>query len=157
MNPFVRIALAGAFLLLTSVAPARAAAPTFGTFPVHEGFEGPVHPVRLLSKQDKEFQTALADAASRSANFAGHYVLTTIGCGASCVLVAAIDATSGRVAWLPFNLCCWDPALTAPVLFRLDSDLIIVHGQRNEAGGAGPHYYRLTKNHFVQVHSTPPH
>ncbi|WP_145650516.1 hypothetical protein [Pseudoduganella lurida] len=84
-------------------------------------------------------------------NFAGRFVLTTIGCGASCVLTAALDKQTGAVTWLPFTICCWDLAISEPLEFRRDSALLIVHGQRNEEGGAGPHYYRINGGQFEEL------
>ncbi|MES2113879.1 MAG: hypothetical protein V4578_01955 [Pseudomonadota bacterium] len=137
--------------LLSASAQGRAAEPVFQQFPVAQHFAGRSAPLRLMHPRDREFRTALTAAARQPVNFAGHYVLTTLGCGASCILVAAIDARTGTVAWLPFTLCCWDIAVTEPVQFKLDSDLIVLRGQRDEAGAAGPHYWRLKEGQFTEA------
>ncbi len=81
-------------------------------------------------------------------NFAGHYVLTSIGCGAGCVQVAAIDAGTGAVAWLPKTVCCWPLALTDPLEYRRDSRLLIVYGALNEKG-SGAHAFVFDGRRFL--------
>lgn len=93
----------------------------------------------------------LRSAARRRPNFAGRYVLTQVGCGASCIMLAALDAKTGDVVWWPGTWCCWELAVKEPVEFRRDSERLILHGQVDEAGPAGPHYWRLTGGRFVQV------
>jgi hypothetical protein len=151
MTAFVRFALALALTVPSVLAYASGTPPAFSAFPASAHAQR--HSARLLleSAQDKEFQTALREAFRQPVNFAGHYVLTTIGCGASCVLVAALDATTGRVTWLPFTVCCWAAPIDEPVEFRRDSELLVIHGQRDEQGSAGPHYYRLTGGRFIAL------
>jgi len=81
--------------------------------------------------------------------FAGQYILTTIGCGASCILSSIIDARSGQVTWLPFTICCWDPG--KPLDFRLDSSLLVVHGMRDEQEPNGTFYYAFEEGKFRLV------
>jgi hypothetical protein len=151
MIPFGRFAVALALSLASALAFAKGAPPAFGAFPVATHIETRSATVRLQSAQDKQFKTALREAFRQPVNFAGHYILTTIGCGASCVLAAAIDATTGRVAWLPFNVCCWPADIDEPLAFRRDSELLVIHGQRNEHGPVGPHYYRFSAGRFTEL------
>jgi hypothetical protein len=124
--------------------------PTFEAFPVREQFQGPVATLRLTTRQDREFRTALKRATRQKPNFAGHYILTTVGCGAACVMTAVIDAKTGKVQWLPFTLCCWDADIQEPVEYRIDSDLIILHGQKNEQY-PGTWSVRFTNGRFGPV------
>ena len=71
-------------------------------------------------------------------------------------MAAAIDARSGAVTWLPFTVCCWALDIMEPLDYRLDSQLLVVHGMRNEKGGSGTHYYRLTDSKFLLL-DDPPH
>lgn len=48
-------------------------------------------------KDAKLFRTALRNAAKEGVNFAGAFVLTDWGCGASCQVGAIIDAKTGEV------------------------------------------------------------
>ena len=105
-------------------------------------------PLRLRTARSRRYRQALLEAASQPVNFAGHYVLTSIGCGAGCVQVAAIDAGTGAVAWLPATVCCWPLTTTDPLEYRRDSRLLIVRGALNEKG-AGVHAFVFDGGHFV--------
>lgn len=126
LSASVLVILAGRTTAAPEVGPAA-----FAEYPVREHFTGTTALPRFRTKQDREFRTTLSRAARQRPNFAGHYVLTTIGCGASCVMTAVLDAKTGEVTWLPFTLCCWEPN-QEPVMFRLDSDLLILRGRKNE-------------------------
>jgi len=78
----------------------------------------------------------LRTAARGDADFAGHWVLAKIGCGASCIQAAAIDKASGHVVWFPTTICCWPLAVTEPLTYRRDSRLLLVQGELNETGTA---------------------
>lgn len=96
----------------------------------------------------------LRAAAKRTPDFAGHYILASWGCGASCVMAAAIDTRSGVVTWFPFTVCCWDIEVTNPLEFRLDSHLLIVHGSLNEQGaGSDVHFYDFQNARFRLLQS----
>ena len=151
MRTLLKLALAGAAVAALLCGRAQAAAPAFERYPVSGHYTKPAAAPRLAQPRDREYRSALKEAARQPVNFAGQYVLTTIGCGASCIMLAALDAKTGRVSWLPFTLCCWAPSVDEPVLFKADSDLVILHGQRNEAGKTGPHYFRLVGGRFVKV------
>lgn len=128
----------------------QAQRPSFESFPVKEQFAGHVAVPRLVTKQDREFRTELQQAARQRPNFAGHYILTNIGCGASCVMTAALDAKTGRVTWLPFTLCCWGEHVREPVAFRVDSDLVVLEGSKDE-GDTGTWLFRLKGGEFVPI------
>ena len=96
------------------------------------------------------YSAELQDAAGRAPDFAGHFVLASWGCGASCVMAAAIDSETGVVAWLPFTVCCWPKEIEAPLGFRRDSRLLIVRGSRDEKG-EGTHFYAFDGKSFVPV------
>lgn len=143
-------------LVLTTLARAdetHSPAP-YERYAVRSQDTGRAAPLRLTGRQDREFTTALRQSYRQLANFAGHHVLTTIGCGASCVLVAVLDKHSGKVSWLPFTVCCWRDSQREPVQFRADSELLVLHGQRDEQGSAGPHYYRFHGGTFEPVESS---
>ncbi len=103
------------------------------------------------------FRTMLKHAAEEKPNFAGHYVVSTWGCGAGCVMGVVIDTRTGRVYWLPHTLCCWSGQLDASfdaVEFRLDSRLMVLVGARDEnEGDEGKHYYKFENGQFVLLQS----
>lgn len=107
----------------------------------------------MADAKSLQYATVLRDAARRTPNFAGHYVLASWGCGASCIMSAAIDAKTGTVTWLPFTVCCWEANIGEPLEFRPNSRLLIVHGSRDEQG-SGIHYYNFEKRQFSEVPGT---
>lgn len=125
--------------------------------PRFEDYPAPVYseksaPVQIKGAQSRRYASRLRAMADRPANFAGHYVLAAWGCGASCVMAAAIDARTGAVAWVPFTVCCWDVDVTEPLEYRQDSRLLITHGSRNESGASNDTgYFRFDGKRFILV------
>src|ERR1044071_985780 len=149
------IALA-AFLLGSEIAtPAQSRIPRFRDYPVSETYRGKTAPL-VLTRDDRIFRTRLRWAAQNlKPNFAGRYILTTWGCGTSCLMGAVIDARTGRVHWWDFSICCWGYDVDEnfqPIEIRLDSKLIIFSGARNEKeGDVGTHFYKFESGRFVHV------
>ena len=132
---------------------AQADAPRFEDFPAGKIYQGPTAPLRL-TRNDRAFKARLQWAAKHlKPNFAGHYILTTWGCGAECLMGAVIDAKTGKVYWWNFSICCWAPSngdKFSPIDFRLDSRLIVFSGLRNEKeGDDGAHFYLFEDGRFV--------
>ena len=107
---------------------------------------------KIASDQDREFKTRIAEAWKQEVNFAGYHVLSTFGCGASCLMSFALDKNSGKVSWLPFTICCWNSVETTaePLAFKKDSRLVVVTGSRNERG-KGVYYYEFKQRQFVLI------
>ncbi|HXN46321.1 MAG TPA: hypothetical protein VN893_06745 [Bryobacteraceae bacterium] len=131
MRRVLLIGLSGALGLLVAQKPA----PRFEDYPATEAYKGKNAPVVLASPGDRKFRTMLREAAAEKPNFAGHFVLAEWGCGAGCVMGAAIDANTGKVSWLPHTICCWPVEVQEPIEFRLASRLIVFIGERNEKEG----------------------
>ena len=96
-------------------------------------------------------QSALADAADGDIDFDGRYVMAEIGCGANCVEVAAIDAATGAVAWLPGSVRGWPKDHPDPLDYRKDSSFVRVYGRLGEKGSAGPHGFVFDGRRFTPV------
>jgi hypothetical protein len=132
--------------------------PRFNDYPVSERFNGNTPPL-VLTRAAREFRTRLREAARDKPNFAGHFIVTTWGCGTECVQGAIIDARTGRVFMLPFSVCCWGTEVGVddrfkPVEFRLDSSLLVLSGARNEKDGDyATRFYRLQNNRLVLLKS----
>jgi hypothetical protein len=139
-------------LSLVVLAQSGPALPRFSDYRVDERYLGKVATPLLRTKKDREYKTELREAAQRRPNFAGHYIVTTFGCGAQCVMGAVLDAKTGVVYWIPFTICCWDVenANIEPVAFRPDSRLMIFTGSRNEKG-KGVYYYEFTGSRFTSL------
>ena len=133
------------------------APPRFEEYPAVGAYNGKNAPLVLASKDDRAYRTQLRAAAGRRPNFAGHYVVTTWGCGSGCVMGAVIDANSGRVVWLPHTICCWPADVDdkfEPVAYRLNSRFMVFSGARNEKeGDEGTHYYEFKDGKFVYIRS----
>ncbi len=147
MNPF-RFGAAALFALAAAPLPAASPPiPQFDNFPA-PAWSGRVSPTVIQSADDRKFAARLRQLSGRAPNFAGHYTMSSWGCGASCTMSVAVDAQTGNVIWLPFTVCCWNPDIEQPVQFRRDSKLVIVHGSRNETGN-GTYYYLFDQNRFT--------
>lgn len=155
MNPF-QIFLVLVLLGFSSVAKTETPLPRFESYRVEENYtRKAVQPV-IRTREDRQYRTMLSEAAGKKANFAGHYVVSTWGCGASCVMGVIVDAKTGKVYWLPFTVAV-DINEFEPIVFRRDSSLIVVKGSRNEKGH-GAYYYNFTRDHLALVRAieTPP-
>lgn len=140
----------------TQTALAQQGVPQFKDFPAGEQYRGKPHAV-VLAGDARTFRTRLKEAAKGKPNFAGHYILTTWGCGTQCLMGAIIDAKTGKVYMLPDTLCCWDIGADdnfSPVEFRPNSKLLILSGARSERDGDnGTHYYKFENNRLVFLRS----
>jgi hypothetical protein len=132
--------------------------PRFKDYPVTTSYIGRNAPVKLTGG-DRTFRTRLREAAKEKPNFAGHYILTTWGCGTSCLMGAVIDAKTGKVYWLPGSICCYGYDTDdnfEPVIVRLDSRLIVLSGMINEEESTnGTHFYKFENGKFKLVRSVP--
>jgi hypothetical protein len=142
---------------IASAAYAQQPAYRFEDYPVHETYTGPSHAPVLATKDERMYRTNLREAARGKPNFAGHYIVTTWGCGSGCVMGGVIDAKTGRVTMIPFTLCCWPvdvPDDFEPVVYHLDSNLVVFDGARNEKeSDTGKHYYVLANGQFKELTS----
>lgn len=148
-----KLALLVAAIVTLATMPAIAQVPQFRDYPA-QPYSGPTAPL-VLGPDDINFRTRLRVAARQPANFAGSYSLATWGCGAECLMGAAVNLKTGHVVWLPSTICCWPTDADGkfqPVLARLDSTLIVLSGLRNEKeGDQGAHFYSIEGGHFVHV------
>lgn len=118
--------------------------------------------VNLKSHKDaNRFRTNLRNAAKEGVNFAGHYILTTWGCGTNCSVSAIIDARNGRV-FFPDQLegtgfgFCELPDDTEPIVYKADSRLLVLSGFKGgdlnkQDGRCGVYYLEWTGTNFKQV------
>jgi hypothetical protein len=112
-----------------------------------------------LTKEDRTFRARLRDASQGKPNLAGRYILTSWGCGTTCLMGAVIDAKTGKVIWFPLTICCWGSDVDDnfnPIEFRLKSNLIVFSGLRNEKeGDNGAHFYKIEDGKFTHIRSIP--
>jgi hypothetical protein len=122
--------------------------PTFSSYPapLYNGRNALI----VLSKEISTYRTRLIEASHSAPNFAGRFVLTSWGCGTSCLMGAVIDVSTGRATMLPFTICCSNPTSEQfrAINFRVDSRLIAFAGMRNEEEPMGTHYYEFDGHNF---------
>lgn len=127
--------------------------PRFKDYPVSQAYTG-VNASVVLEREDRMFRTRLREASKEKPNFAGHYILTAWGCGTTCLMGAVVDAKTGRVYWWNFTICCWTDVdeKFQPIEFRLNSNLIVFSGARNEKeGDVGAHFYKFERGRFMHL------
>ena len=114
-------------------------------------YSGPVSFPDLSSDPDaRRYRTRLRSAAKAPVNFAGEFILTSWGCGTTCVDGAVLNAKTGQVIFLPHTVCCWENVDDGfrPIEFRSDSHLIVFAGLRNEEEPMGAHFYDFSHGKF---------
>jgi hypothetical protein len=154
------VLLVGLIVTLGSVGFAQST-PSFTQYGAKVEKAGNVR-VNLRSHKDASmFRTNLRNAAKEGVNFAGHYILTTWGCGTNCSQSAIIDARNGRVffprilAGAGFGFCDL-PDDTEPLVYRANSRLLVLSGFKggdldSENGRCGIYYLEWTGTNFRQV------
>ncbi len=145
--------LASCFLML-SLANAQSDVPQFTDYRVTSAYIGKPAPVILNSRDKKMFRTRLREAAKERPNFAGDYVLTTWGCGTSCITGAVVNLRTGRVVFLPGSICCWQGE-GERLIFRLNSRLLVTAGIMNEQSEHGAHFFKFTGTKFKHLKTIP--
>src|SRR5579872_412555 len=153
---FITISIVRSFVCGTILALARVAAqqpvsaqlprvdadhpPRFEEFPVHEVWNGPATPPKLITRSERMFRTQLTDAAKESPNFAGHYRFAFWGCGSLCTAAAVVDLRTGAVSAPPLGAHGggWMRRMMSPAFFegsavehRVDSRLVIIRAGIN--------------------------
>lgn len=132
-----------------------AAPPRFASYPAKVEQIRKIPQLRLTTSQVRRYRTELREASNHPPDFAGHYILANWGCGASCVLAAAIDAKTGAVTLFPFTVSNWPLDVTEPLTYKQDSRLLLVQGSRNEKG-SGTAAYEFTGHSFRPLTPDPP-
>jgi hypothetical protein len=149
------------FLTFSSIGFAQSTTPTFTQYAARVE---KIRNVRVNLKSHKNantYRTNLRNAAKQGVNFAGHYILTTWGCGTNCSVSAIIDARNGEV-FFPDQLegsgfgFCELPDDTEPIVYRADSRLLVLSGFKGgdlnlRAGRCGIYYLEWTGTNFKQV------
>lgn len=128
---------------------AESESPKFSNY-FSETYDGLRASVNLVSDFDKNFRTRIRNTQSQPVNFAGEYVLSTWGCGTSCLMGVAVSSRTGRVIALPGSVCCWKGAGES-VIFKKNSRLLVLAGLMNEDGQYGAHFYELKNDQFVHI------
>ncbi|MBW8735266.1 MAG: hypothetical protein JF571_13375 [Asticcacaulis sp.] len=141
-------------------------APTYSQFPAKPVAMRKPAAAIIAGRDARTFRTRIREGAKRGPNFAGHYTLIHIGCGADCQMSVVVDALTGKVYFDPTIATIWAgrvdseaDARPAPGEFdvfsshwRNDSSLLIALGAPNEdLSRDGVGYYNWTGTRFVLV------
>lgn len=170
--------LLGCTLAVSALAQKTGSPPRFEDFTVTDTFEGiPATPILQTSEQ-KRYSTRIRDGVSmgrgvwsgswkdakeqRGPNFAGHYFVIRWGCGSDCLMMAIVDAETGKVYASPIPgvgtelFVSMDIMSDREIDFRLDSSLMILRNAcRGPRTQCGVYYFNWKDNHFDLVWQTP--
>jgi hypothetical protein len=149
------------FLAISSTVLAQSRTPTFNQYGAKVERTKNVRVNLKSHKNANTYRTNLRNAAKEGVNFAGHYILTTWGCGTNCAVSAIIDARNGQV-FFPDQLegsgfgFCELPDDTEPLLYQANSRLLILSGFKGgdlnlTNGRCGVYYLEWTGKNFKQV------
>lgn len=83
-------------LLGMMVAHAKSNVPQFNDYPV-KPYTGKTAQLDMSDESARMFRTRLRDALKENSNFAGEYVITMWGCGASCRSYVFINKRTGKL------------------------------------------------------------
>lgn len=103
---------------------------------------------RIADPLSHRFRAALREAARGAPDFAGHYVLAQVGCGAGCIRFAAVDRSTGSVAWFPATVSGWPMAVTEPLTYRRASRLLVIQGMLDEEAPAATRRFLFDGRRF---------
>lgn len=156
----IRIVLVMALFAVCSTGLAQTT-PTFTGYPVKVEKSKNVRVNLKSHKTARMFRTNLRNAAKEGVNFAGHYIVTTWGCGTNCSQSAIIDARNGRV-FFPDQLnvagfgFCDLPDDAEPIVYKANSRLLILSGYKGgelekENARCGIYYLEWTGTYLKQV------
>lgn len=120
--------------------------PSFRDYPARDSYSGRPAPVRLRTRRDRRYRTALREGARGGPNFAGRYTVVFWGCGTGCAEVAVVDAQTGRVYWPPrqyVDIPGGDEGGNDPYGrgYRLDSRLLVLTRTNNDREASYAAYF----------------
>ena len=146
------------FTLLNGEVPSKGKGGTSKTLQFEDyrvaRYQGPSRAPDLTSHPDAPtYRTRIRNAAKEKPGFAGEYIIATWGCGANCLMGAAISAKTGAVVFLPGSICCWNIDNQDPIDYKADSKLLVLTGMIDEQDPAGTHYYEMRDGQFHSISS----
>lgn len=132
--------------------------PAFADYAVREESVLELPKLKLNNEFSRMFKTRLGNGLhGKPIDFAGHYVLVTIGCGNGCLYGGYIDVDTGQATELPFSVS--SPGLFRerdPIEHKADSRLLVISGNLNEADGPAMRYFfALQDNKLEPICYTP--
>jgi hypothetical protein len=166
------------FLAVSAWAQGLGALPRFEDYPVSPTFSGkPANPSFKTAEQ-RRYRTRISegvaggkgvwsgswkDAKNRQGpNFAGHYIVIRWGCGSDCLMMAIVDAETGKIYESPIPgagsglYVSMDMMSDREIDFRLNSSLMVFHNACREARtDCGIYYFNFNGEHFELLKRVP--
>jgi hypothetical protein len=109
MNKLRTVVLVG-FLAASGLQAQAKRQPQFEQYPAPTTFKGKPVRAKIVGRRAKLFRTVITGGASQGPNFAGYYTVVMWGCGASCQMLAIVDARTRTVYIPPEGSCKWRAA-----------------------------------------------
>lgn len=180
MRTFVAVFLVSAITSAAQATPdprSGTREPHFDDYRVTEVFTGsPAEPI-LVTAEQKHYRTRIRNGALNGTdvwngswknplkgsgpNFAGHYFVIRWGCGSNCLIMAVVDARTGKVYGPPLASAGselhvpMDPLSDVEIDFRRDSSLMVLRNACKDArGGCGAYYFNWSNEKFVLLKRT---
>jgi hypothetical protein len=153
------------------------AVPRFEEYPAKNVFKGkPVPPV-LATPEERQYRTRIREGVSTGRgvwtgswkdakekpgpNFAGHYIVIRWGCGSDCLMMAIVDAVTGKVYPPPLSGAGTELFVPMDIMsdreidFRLDSTLMVLRNAcRTARTQCGVYYFDWQDDRSVLVKRT---
>lgn len=128
--------------------------PTFQDYPA-QIYTGKNQPLKLNS-QSRKYRTLFKQMSQQHPNFAGHYVMETVGCGGGCSFALAYNAKTGQSFVLPNTFAdCYskEKGFTQnDIFYQKDSRLVMAVGSRyGDQAQCETVYYLVEKNQFKEI------
>lgn len=128
--------------------------PTFQDHPAPT-YVGKNQPLKLTSKS-KKYRTLFKQMSQQQPNFAGQYVMETVGCGGGCSFALAYNAKTGHSFIFPHTFAdCYskEKGFTQnDIFFQKDSRLVMAVGSRYEdQKKCEKVYYLVENNSFKEI------
>ncbi|MCH2071199.1 hypothetical protein [Acinetobacter pittii] len=105
---------------------------TFQDYPA-PAYVGKNQPLKLTA-QSQKYRTLFKQMSQQQPNFAGHYVMETVGCGGGCSFAIAYNAKTGQSFIFPHTFAdCYSKEKgfkQNDIFFKKDNRLIIAVGSR---------------------------
>lgn len=138
-------------LLLFLSTYAYADSPVFENYSVSV-YQGK-HANLILNSKTKLYKTSFRALQRENVNFAGHYVVNFIGCGAGCALGIGFNVKTGNTLFLPFGSISGcelkDEYIDQEYEYRADSRLIISTGLHDGENQCSVKYFIENEGEFL--------